>query len=48
MAKHAWRKRGSMMKTVIENNNAAGKRPLRRPRPRWEDYVTKDVRAMLG
>jgi len=45
MAGHAWRKQGSMIRTVIENN-PAGKRPLGRPRLRWENCVIKDVKRI--
>jgi hypothetical protein len=40
-AGHAWRNQGSIIRSVIENN-LAGKRPLDRPRLRWEDCVIKD------
>jgi len=38
--KTAWRKQGSITRTVIEND-PAGKRPFGRPRLRWEDFVVK-------
>ena len=41
-AGHAWRKEGSMLRTVIERV-PQGKRPLGRPRLRWEDRVKEDV-----
>jgi len=39
---HAWRKEGSMLKTVIERVPQE-KRSLGRPRLRWEDRVKEDV-----
>jgi hypothetical protein len=39
---HAWRKQGSIIRTVIENN-PAGKRPLGISRLRWEDCINKDI-----
>lgn len=44
-AGHAWRKEGSFIKAVIEGN-PIGKRPLGRPRLRWEDRIKKDVKAV--
>jgi len=41
-AGHVWRKQGSIIRTIIENN-LEGKRPLGRPRLRWEDCVIKDI-----
>jgi len=41
-AGHAWRKEESMLRTVIESV-PQGKRPLGRPRLRWEDRVKEDV-----
>ena len=41
-AGHAWRKEGSLLRTVIEKV-PQGKRPLGRPRLRWEDRVKEDV-----
>lgn len=40
-----WRKRESIIRTVIENN-PIGKRPLGKPRLRWEDCVMRDVGAV--
>jgi len=37
-----WRKQGSITRTVVESNPSR-KRPLIRPRLRWEDCVIKDV-----
>jgi len=41
-AGHAWRKEGSLLRIVLENA-PLGKRPLGRPRLRWEDRVKEDV-----
>ncbi|KAL4119565.1 hypothetical protein QTP88_012370 [Uroleucon formosanum] len=41
-AGHVWRKPDAMTKTVLQDN-PRGKRPLGRPRMRWEDCVKKDV-----
>jgi len=41
----AWRKEGSLIKTVI-NEDPIGKRPLGRPRLRWEDRVKKAVKVV--
>ncbi|KAF0753170.1 ribosome biogenesis protein TSR3 isoform X1 [Aphis craccivora] len=42
---HAWRKQGSLVRQVIENK-PIGKRPLGRPRLRWEDCVKKDLKMI--
>lgn len=42
---HVWRKAGSLIKTVIMED-PIGKRPLGRPRLRWEGRVKKDVKAV--
>jgi hypothetical protein len=39
---HAWRKQGTLVKWVIEED-PIGKRPLGRPRLRWEDGVKREV-----
>jgi len=39
-AGHAWRKEGSLLGIVLENASL-GKRPLGRPRLRWEDMQGK-------
>lgn len=39
---YAWRKRGSIIRMLIENNTIV-KRTLGRPRLRWENFVIKDV-----
>lgn len=39
---HAWRKRGFIIRIVIENKTIV-KRTIRRPRLRWENCVVKDV-----
>jgi len=41
-AGHMWRKPDAMINTVLQEN-PRGKRPLGRPRMRWEDCVKKDV-----
>jgi len=41
-AGHVWRKPDAIIKTVLQEN-PRGKRPLGRPRLRWEDCVKKDV-----
>lgn len=41
-AGHDWRKEGSLLRTVLENA-PLGKRPLGRPRLRWEDRVKEVV-----
>jgi len=41
-AGHAWRKEGSLQRTVQENA-PHGKRPLGRPRSRWKNGVIEDV-----
>ncbi|KAL4100807.1 hypothetical protein QTP88_020836 [Uroleucon formosanum] len=42
---HAWRKQGSLVRLVIEEE-PIGKRPLGRPRLRWEDCVKKDIKSI--
>ncbi|KAF0769981.1 ribosome biogenesis protein TSR3 isoform X1 [Aphis craccivora] len=42
---HAWRKQGSLVRQVIENE-PIGKRPLGRPRLRREDCVKKDLKMV--
>ena len=42
---HAWRKQGSLVRQVIEEE-PLGKRPLGRPRLRWEDCVKKDLKTL--
>ncbi|CAH1722426.1 unnamed protein product [Aphis gossypii] len=44
-AGHAWRKEGSFIKAVIKEN-PTWKRPLGRPRLRWEDRIKKEVKAV--
>jgi exonuclease III len=44
-AGHAWRKHESLIKKVIEEN-PVGRRPLGRPRLRWEDCVKKDTETV--
>lgn len=41
-AGHAWRKQGTLVKWVIEEE-PNGKRPLGRPKLRWEDGVKREV-----
>jgi len=42
LAGHVWRKIGSIVRTTIRKN-PVGKRPLERPRLRWEDCVKADA-----
>ncbi|XP_060846231.1 uncharacterized protein LOC132925892 [Rhopalosiphum padi] len=42
---HAWRKQESLVRLVIEEE-PIGKRPLGRPRLRWEDCVKKDIKSI--
>jgi len=44
-AGHAWHKQGSLIKRVIEKE-PLGKRPLRKPKLRWEDCLKKDVKTI--
>ncbi|VVC32210.1 Hypothetical protein CINCED_3A014313 [Cinara cedri] len=44
-AAHAWRRVGSIVRTTIEEN-PVGKRPLGRPRLRWEDCVKRDAESI--
>lgn len=41
-AGHAWRKKGSLLITVLENASQR-KRPLGRPRLRWKNKEREDV-----
>jgi len=41
-ADHSWRKSGSLVK-IVQTNVPKGKRPLGRPRLRWEDRVKEDI-----
>ncbi|KAF0711681.1 MICOS complex subunit Mic60-like [Aphis craccivora] len=44
---HAWRSQNPLIRMVLEEN-PNGKRPLGRPRRRWEDGVRDDVKALGG
>jgi len=46
-AGHAWRSQNPLIRMVLEEN-PTGKRPLGRPRRRWEDGVRDDVKALGG
>ncbi|KAL4123306.1 hypothetical protein QTP88_015504 [Uroleucon formosanum] len=46
-AGHAWRSQNPLLHAVMEQN-PIGKRPLGRPRMRWEDVVKKDVERLGG
>ncbi|KAL4098015.1 hypothetical protein QTP88_022689 [Uroleucon formosanum] len=46
-AGHAWRSQNPLLHAVMEQN-PVGKRPLGRPRIRWEDVVKKDVEQLGG
>jgi len=41
------RSQNPLLRIVLEKDSA-GKRPLGRPRTRWEDVVNKDVEALGG
>lgn len=45
-AGHAWRNQNPLIHTVLEN--PIGKRPIRRPKMRWEDVVKKDMEELGG
>ncbi|KAL4107723.1 hypothetical protein QTP88_018019 [Uroleucon formosanum] len=44
-ARHAWRRVGSIVRITIEENPVS-KRPLGRPRLRWEDCVKRDMECI--
>jgi hypothetical protein len=44
-ADHAWRSQNELIKAVMEQN-PHGKRPLGRPKSRWEDLDEKNVRSL--
>ena len=44
-AGHAWRKKDAIINTVIKED-PKGKRPLGRPRLRWEDCVKREVKEV--
>ncbi|KAL4148126.1 hypothetical protein QTP88_002420 [Uroleucon formosanum] len=46
-AGHAWRSQNPLIRMVLDEN-PNGKRPLGRPRRRWEDGVRDDVKALGG
>jgi len=46
-AGHAWRSKNELIKAEMEQNTS-GKRPLGRPKTRWEDLVKKDVQSLGG
>ncbi|KAL4084379.1 hypothetical protein QTP88_028202 [Uroleucon formosanum] len=41
-AGHSWKKTGSFIK-IVQENAPKGKRPLGRPRLRWEDRIKEDI-----
>jgi hypothetical protein len=43
-AGHAWRKEGTLIR-MVQRGTPQGKRPVGRPRLRWEDQVRKDVQV---
>lgn len=45
--KYAWRSQNPLLHIVL-GKDPAGKRPLGRPRMRWEYLVKKDVSALGG
>jgi len=44
-AGHSWRKTGSLIK-IVQENAPKGKRPLGRPRLRWEDRIKEDIKKV--
>lgn len=44
-AGHVWRAEGKIIKRVTDGN-VVGKRPIGRPRTRWKDIVTKDIKPI--
>eukprot|EP00102_Acyrthosiphon_pisum_P014323 XP_008184319.1 PREDICTED: zinc finger protein 664-like [Acyrthosiphon pisum] len=44
---HAWRSQNPLLHVVL-TENPKGKRPLGRPRLRWEDLVKRDVESLNG
>lgn len=40
---HVWRKEGTSWIQTIQDSMLEGKRPLGRPRKRWEDQVKGDI-----
>jgi hypothetical protein len=46
-AGHVWRSQNPLIRIVLEEN-PTGKRPLGRPRLRWEDVVRNNVKALGG
>lgn len=46
-AGHAWRSQNPLLHMVLAEN-LEGRRPLGRPRLRWEDVVTRDVESLNG
>ncbi|VVC32745.1 Hypothetical protein CINCED_3A013132 [Cinara cedri] len=47
LAGHAMRSQNSLLRMVLEQN-PVGKRPLERPKFRWEDLVTRDIEDLGG
>lgn len=45
MEGHAWRKQGSPVRQVIEEE-PIGKKPLRSPGLRWKDCVKRDIKTI--
>jgi hypothetical protein len=44
---HAWRNQNPFLRTVLEKNPTR-KRPIGRPKMRWEDRVKNDVEEVGG
>lgn len=42
---HSWRKTGSLIK-IVQENAPQGKRPLGKPRLRWEDRIKEDIKKV--